>query len=99
MFAAGSCAKRALQALLDAGASLAARDKRGKGILDYAPEGSEVRTILQKRWVPANFCLSLSFPAWPVDSSGVVVGLLIEEKVNLSCYISCTWLRCLGKTF
>jgi ankyrin repeat protein len=51
MFAAGSSAKRALQALLDASASLAARDKRGKGILDYAPEDSDVRSILEDRCV------------------------------------------------
>lgn len=50
MFAAGSSAKEALQALLDAGASLAVRDKRGKGILDYAPEDSEIRSILEDRW-------------------------------------------------
>ena len=49
MFAAGSCAEGALRALLSAGASLAARDRRGKDILDYAPEGSAVRTILQDR--------------------------------------------------
>ena len=49
MFAAGSCAEGALRALLSAEASLAARDRRGKDILDYAPEGSEVRTILQDR--------------------------------------------------
>ncbi len=49
MFAAGSGAVGALKALLDAGASLAARDRRGKGILDYAPPESPVRTILEDR--------------------------------------------------
>lgn len=49
MFATGSGAKSALQALLDAGALLAARDRRGKDILDYAPEGSDVRAMLQDR--------------------------------------------------
>lgn len=49
MFAAGSSAEAALGALLDSGASLAARDRRGKGILDYAPPDSTVRTILEDR--------------------------------------------------
>lgn len=52
MFAAGSGAIGALKALLDAGASMAARDRRSKGILDYAPPDSPVRAILEDRFVP-----------------------------------------------
>ena len=35
--------------LLDAGASLAARDRRNKGIMDYAGDDSPVRTLLEER--------------------------------------------------
>ena len=49
MFAAGSSAGDAVKVLLDAGASLAARDRRNKGILDYAGDDTPVRTLLEER--------------------------------------------------
>lgn len=66
MFGAGSGAVGALQALLDAGASLAARDRRGKGILDYAAPDSSVRTILEDRSVLSGCsCLFVSLVHLP----------------------------------
>ncbi len=49
MFAAGSSAGAAVKVLLDAGASLAARDRRNKGILDYAGDDTPVRALLEER--------------------------------------------------
>lgn len=49
MFAAGSSAEAAVKVLLDAGASLAARDRRNKGILDYAGDDTPVRALLEER--------------------------------------------------
>lgn len=49
MFAAGNTAADSLLALLDAGACIAQRDRRGRNVLDYAPEGSDVRRLLQGR--------------------------------------------------
>ena len=49
MFAAGSSADAAVRVLLDAGASLAARDRRNKGIMDYAGDDSPVRALLEER--------------------------------------------------
>ena len=49
MFAAGSSAVAAVRVLLDAGASLAARDRRNKGIMDYAGDDSPVRALLEER--------------------------------------------------
>jgi hypothetical protein len=37
------------QALLDAGACIAQRDRRGRCVLDYAPDPSEARSLLQAR--------------------------------------------------
>ena len=58
MFAAGSGAMGALKALLESGASMAARDRRSKGILDYAPPDSPVRAILEDRCcaLPSHHC-------------------------------------------
>jgi len=39
MFAAGSDATAACNVLLEAHASLSARDRRGRAALDYAPDG------------------------------------------------------------
>ena len=49
MFAAGSSAGAAVTVLLEAGASLSARDRRNKGILDYAGDDTPVRDLLKKR--------------------------------------------------
>lgn len=58
MFAAASSAKAAVQELLDAGAALALRDKRRRCVLDYASKGSEVRELLETRWVHVQIVLS-----------------------------------------
>ncbi len=50
MFAAGNCAEAALLALLTAGATLGLRDRRSRSVLDYAPEGSKVKQLLQDRY-------------------------------------------------
>ena len=47
MFAAGNNACGAATLLLDAGASMSARDRRGKGALDYTQPGSDVDKMLR----------------------------------------------------
>lgn len=49
MFAAGNGATAGLRLLLDAGASISVRDRRGKNVLDYAMPGSEARALLEER--------------------------------------------------
>ena len=49
MFAAGNDARAALAALLAAGASIAARDRRGRSVLEYAAEHAAAHRLLQER--------------------------------------------------
>ena len=49
MFAAGNDARAALAALLGAGASIAARDRRGRSVLEYAAEHAAAHRLLEDR--------------------------------------------------
>ena len=70
MFAAGSSADAAVRVLLDAGASLAARDRRNKGIMDYAGDDSPVRALLEERHACCWHCYSVQIFFQPVMNPG-----------------------------
>ena len=70
MFAAGSSADTAVRVLLDAGASLGARDRRNKGIMDYAGDDSPVRTLLEERHACCWHCYSVQICFQPVMDPG-----------------------------
>ncbi len=87
MFAAGSGAEGSLGALLDSGASLAARDRRGKGILDYAPPDSPVRTILEDRSAicfvpPFVMCVTAAGVLWSLVLLGLRAPVLAFLLLN-----------------
>ena len=56
MFAAGNDSRLALAALLGAGASIAARDRRGRSVLEYAAEHAAAHSLLQDRCAAALPC-------------------------------------------